>query len=112
MSLFCAPIIESKEAIENVEAIVGVDGIDAAVIGPFDLSISLGVFKQFDHADYLKAIDRVRAACHKFRKAMGYGCYSLEHAKSCAAQGDTLLLIGGDDVYLAAEARRWLDALK
>ena len=112
MSLFCAPIIESKEAVENIEAIVGVDGIDAAVIGPFDLSISLGVFKQFDHTEYLRAVDRVRTACQKFRKAMGYGCYSLEHAKSCAAQGDALLLIGGDDVYLSAEARRWLDALR
>ena len=111
-ALACIPIIESQEAVDNIEAIVSVDGIDGAVIGPLDLSISLGVYKEFEHATYLAAIDRVRKACQKFRKAMGHGCYSIENAKSCAAQHDTLLLIGGDDSYLASEARRWIQAVR
>jgi 2-keto-3-deoxy-L-rhamnonate aldolase RhmA len=77
-----------------------------------DLSISLGMYKQFDHVAYLAAVDRVRKACQKFGKTMGHGCYSLEHARSCAAQRDTFLLIGGDDTFLASEARRWLEALR
>ena len=110
-ALACIPIIESQEAVDKIEAIVSVDGIDGAVIGPLDLSISLGVYKQFEHAAYLAAIDQVRKACQKFKKAMGHGCYSIEHAKSCAAQRDALLLIGGDDAYLASESRRWMQAV-
>jgi 2-keto-3-deoxy-L-rhamnonate aldolase RhmA len=111
-ALVCIPIIESQLAVQNIEDIVSVDGIDGVSIGPMDLSISLGVFRQFEHTSYLKAVDHVRKACEKYGKAMGHGCYSLEHAKSCAAQRDRLLLVGGDDVFLASESRRWMQALR
>jgi len=111
-ALICIPIIESLEGVNNIEAIVSVDGIDGVVIGPMDLSISLKVFKQFEGSVYRGAIESVRQACRKFGKAMGTGCYSLEHAQRCAADGDAILLVGGDDVFLAAECRRWLTALR
>lgn len=109
--LVCVPIIESREGVDNIEAIVSVDGIDGINVGPMDLSISLNVFKQFDHPTYLGAIEKVRQACSKYGKAMGTGCYSLEHAQRCAAEGDVILLVGGDDIFLASESRRWLAAL-
>jgi 2-keto-3-deoxy-L-rhamnonate aldolase RhmA len=111
-ALVCIPIIESKLAIENIEEIVSVEGIDGVCIGPMDLSMSLGFFKEFEHPGYLKAYEKVRHACQKHKKAMGTACYSLAHAQRCAAQGDQLLLIGGDDHYLSAEARRWVEALR
>ena len=110
-AMICIAIIESQQSIENIEAIVSVDGIDGVCIGPLDLSISLGVFKQFEHPTYLSAYDQVRQACHKFKKSMGTACYSLEHARQCASRGDPILLVGGDDHYLSAEARRWVEAL-
>jgi 4-hydroxy-2-oxoheptanedioate aldolase len=110
-SMICLPIIESKEAVDAIADIVSVDGIDGVVVGPMDLSISLGLFKQFEHPDYVAAVERVRRACHEFGKAMGTGCYSLEHAKQCRDLGDTLLLAAGDDLYLASEARRCLREL-
>jgi 2-keto-3-deoxy-L-rhamnonate aldolase RhmA len=106
------PIIESEEAIENIEAIVATEGIDAIMIGPMDLSISLGIFGQFDDPIYLTAIEKVRLACRKHGKAMGTGVYSIEHARRCAAEGDQLLLIGGDDGFLAAEALRVLEDVR
>lgn len=111
-ALICLPIIESSLAVKNIEDIVRVDGIDGVVIGPLDLSISLEVYKDFEHPTYLAAIEQVRQGCRKHKKAMGHGCYSIEHAKSCAAQRDGLLLIGGDDAFLASESRRWLGALR
>jgi len=111
-AILCIPIIESKEAIEKIEEIVATDGIDMVMIGPVDLSISLGFFMQYDHPRYLSAIERVSQACRKHGKAMGTGCYSLEHARRCAAAGDQLLLIGGDDSFMAAEARRVLEAVR
>ncbi len=111
-ALICIPIIESKLSVENIDEIVGVEGIDAVCIGPMDLSISLGAFKGFEHSGYLEAHEKVRQACRKHKKAMGTACYSLDHARRCAAQGDQLLLVGGDDHYLSAEARRWVEALR
>lgn len=111
-AILCIPIIESKEAIEKIEEIVATDGIDMVMVGPVDLSISLGVFMQYDHSKYVAAVEKVNQACRKHGKAMGTGCYSLEHARRCAAAGDQLLLIGGDDSFMAAEARRVLEAVR
>jgi 2-keto-3-deoxy-L-rhamnonate aldolase RhmA len=77
-----------------------------------DLSISLGVFKQFDHPKYLAAVQKVTDACHKFGKAMGTGCYSLDHAKRCVEARDVLVLAGGDESLLATESRRWIEVLR
>jgi 4-hydroxy-2-oxoheptanedioate aldolase len=110
-AMICTAIIESEQAIENIDDIVRVDGFDGATIGPMDLSISLGCFKQFEHPRYLEAVETVRKACRRHGKAMGHGCQSLEHAKECAALGDTLLLVAGDDAFLAAEARRYIKEL-
>lgn len=109
--MVCIPIIESIQAVENIDSIVAIYGIDGISIGPMDLSMSMGIFRQFDHPDYLAAVDRVRQACKKFGKAMGTGCYSLEHAKQCRDLGDTLLLVAGDDGYLASESRRCIQEL-
>jgi 2-keto-3-deoxy-L-rhamnonate aldolase RhmA len=111
-SLVILAIIESKLAIEKIDEIVSVDGLDGVVIGPMDLSISLSLFKQFEHPTYLAAVEKVRDACKRHRKSMGTGCYSMEHATGCRERGDTLLLVGGDDVFLANESRRWLEALR
>ncbi len=105
-------IIESREAVENIEEIVGVEGFDGVCIGPMDLSISLGAFKQFESPTYIAAFEKVRDACRKFNKIMGTAAYSMDHAKRCAALGVPLLLIGGDDFYLAAESRRWIEAVR
>lgn len=110
--LICIPIIESKDGIENIEAIVSIDGVDGVVIGPMDLSISLEIFKQFEHPAYLKAVERVRMACQKHKKAMGTACFSTEHARQCMARGYSLLLVGSDDQFMVAEARRWLENLR
>jgi 4-hydroxy-2-oxoheptanedioate aldolase len=111
-AMLCIPIIESRAAVENIEEIVGIDGIDGVTVGPMDLSISLGCFKEFKCSTFTDAVEKVRQACRKQKKAMGTGCYSLDHAKECAERGDPLLLVGGDDAYLASESTRWLNVLR
>jgi 4-hydroxy-2-oxoheptanedioate aldolase len=111
-SMICIPIIESKEAVERIDEIVSVDGIDGVSVGPMDLSISLGCFQQFDDPDYLAAIVKVREACRRHGKAMGTGCYSSEHAQRCIREGDSLLLVAGDDLFLSSEAKRQISLLR
>ena len=111
-SILIVGIIESEQAIENIDDILKVEGFDGITIGPMDLSISLGCFKQFDHPRYVQAVETVRSACRRHGKAMGHGCQGLEHARQCAALGETLLLVAGDDGFLAAEAQRYLNELR
>jgi 4-hydroxy-2-oxoheptanedioate aldolase len=111
-AMICIPIIESRAALDNIEAIVATDGIDGVCIGPMDFSISLGCFKDFQSETYTKAVERVGQACRKHGKAMGTAGYSLDHAKKCADQGIPLLLVAGDDAFLASESTRYLKILR
>jgi 4-hydroxy-2-oxoheptanedioate aldolase len=111
-AMLCFPIIETPEAVEHIDEILSVDGIDAVVMGPMDLSMSLGCFKKFDDPLFTSAFETVRAACRRHGKVMGTGCYNLDFARACARQGDGLLLVASDDGYLASEARRCLGEVR
>lgn len=63
--------IETKLALENVEEIAAVEGIDALLIGPNDLSVSLGIPGDLMNPIELEAIANVAAACEKHGKAFG-----------------------------------------
>lgn len=57
--------IEHIDGVENIDDILSVPGVDAAFIGPYDLSASMGITAQFEHPDYLQARDRILQACGK-----------------------------------------------
>jgi 2-keto-3-deoxy-L-rhamnonate aldolase RhmA len=111
-AMLCFPIIESPGAVEHIDDILSVDGIDAVVLGPMDLSMSLGCFKKFDDPLFTSAFETIKAACRRHGKVMGTGCYSLDFARECARQGLGLLVMASDDAYLAAEARRCLGEVR
>ena len=64
--------IETAEALENVEAIASVPGLDVLFIGPKDLSASLGFFGQSDHPEVTAAVNRIVQAAKKHGIAAGY----------------------------------------
>ena len=59
----CIVGIESVPAIENLENILRIQGIDAIFVGPNDLSITLGIPDQYDHPDYEAALREIIAKC-------------------------------------------------
>ncbi len=63
--------IETREGVDNADAIAAVDGVDCLWIGHFDLSASLGIPGRFDHPEFLAAIATVAKACKKRKKALG-----------------------------------------
>jgi 2-keto-3-deoxy-L-rhamnonate aldolase RhmA len=63
--------IETRAGVENADAIAAQDGVDCLWVGHFDLSSSLGIPGQFEHRDFLAAIDTVAAACRRHGKALG-----------------------------------------
>jgi 2-dehydro-3-deoxyglucarate aldolase len=59
--------IEHIKAVENIDEIFSVEGIDAAFIGPYDLSASLGITGQFDHPSYIKAWEKILTKCNEYK---------------------------------------------
>ena len=57
------PQCETKEALEHIEEIAALPGVDGIFIGPCDLSIELGIALQFDNPVLLSAIERILKAC-------------------------------------------------
>ena len=64
--------IELSEAIDNIEEIAAVEGIDVLLIGPADLSNSLGITGQFNHPKMDEAISKVAAAAKNHQKIFGF----------------------------------------
>jgi len=64
--------IEHIKAVENLEDILSVEGVDGFIIGPYDLSGSLGVPGQFDHPEMLKALNRVKDVSEKMNALSGF----------------------------------------
>jgi 2-dehydro-3-deoxyglucarate aldolase len=65
-------IIEHVDAVENLESILSVKGLDATMIGPYDLSGSMGYPGQFDRKDVQAYIKRYMDVCRKFNKPSGF----------------------------------------
>ncbi len=63
--------IEHEQAVRNIDGILDVEGIDAIIVGPYDLSASLGVTAQFEHPKMLAAMDAIGAACQRHGIAAG-----------------------------------------
>ncbi len=63
--------IETKLAVERRDELLSVPGIDAIMIGPADLSISLGVPGEFDHPKMIETIELVKESCLKHGVAPG-----------------------------------------
>ena len=64
--------IEHIKAVENLESILSMPGVDGFIIGPYDLSGSLGVPGQFDHPEMLKALNRVKDVSEKMNALSGF----------------------------------------
>jgi 2-dehydro-3-deoxyglucarate aldolase len=64
--------VEHIKAVENLEDILSVDGVDGFIIGPYDLSGSLGVPGQFDHPDVVEALEKVKEVSKRLDVLAGF----------------------------------------
>jgi 4-hydroxy-2-oxoheptanedioate aldolase len=97
--------IEDKEAVDCMEDIVAVDGIDAFFIGPADLSHSYGVPGQFDHPAVQGAVEKLAALAKKYNRFWGLPC-GPEDAPKRIAQGAQFLAAGSDVIAIADMFRK------
>jgi len=91
-------MIETPQALENVDTIAGTPGIDALFIGPYDLSTSLSAGKAQDinAPEVDKAIDKICAAVVKAGKIPGIYCRDATRALAMSKRGFRFITVGSD----------------
>jgi 2-keto-3-deoxy-L-rhamnonate aldolase RhmA len=88
--------IETTEGLAAVDEIAAVTGIDVLWVGQYDLTNSMGIPGQFDHPDYLAALDRVSAAAQAAGKWAGQMPASVAEAQMLHQRGFRILAYSGD----------------
>jgi 2-keto-3-deoxy-L-rhamnonate aldolase RhmA len=104
--------IETPEAIENIDAILEVEGIDVGLIGPNDLSISMGMTDQMGSEIITKAIEKVVESAKKKGKASGIHIGNIEALKKWRAKGMTVLAYSIDIALMYSASKSSLEELK
>lgn len=90
--------IETIQGVENIEKLLAHDAVDGVMIGPYDLSGSLGVPGQPNHPRVVEACGYVVRACQKFGKSCGTQISDINRAAVDAAleQGYTFVILSSD----------------
>ncbi|MCS7111733.1 MAG: aldolase/citrate lyase family protein, partial [Ignisphaera sp.] len=94
--LIIAIQIETRKALENLEDIAGVKGIDIFYIGPMDLSVNLGIPLQYDHPKFMEAVEAVLRVAKKYDITPGIHTFSVEQAVKYMNMGFRFLALASD----------------
>ena len=102
--------VESINAVENIESILSHDEIDGVMIGPYDISGSLGVPGQLNHPEVINASKKVIKACEKYGKSCGTQLNdpNLKNIDALFELGYTFAILGSDLFVLW----KWAEAMK
>jgi 2-keto-3-deoxy-L-rhamnonate aldolase RhmA len=104
--------IESPVAVERIDDLLAVEGIDAAFVGPNDLSQSMGIMGQYDNPRFIEAIDRVISSAKKHSKFSGIHMMSVEALEPWVKKGMTLNFWANDVIMMMNAAKAGLAKLK
>ena len=103
--------IETADGVDAAREIAAVDGADVLFVGPNDLSFSMGLPQQFDHPDFIDALERVAGGARAAGKAAGILLQTPDQVPAAVDRGYTVIAIGSDGSYVASGAQAALAAL-
>jgi 4-hydroxy-2-oxoheptanedioate aldolase len=99
-------MIETVEALENLDAILSTPGLDAIYVGPSDLSISLGYNPGGDKPDdwMMTVLQKILDGCKKHKVQPGIHCGAPAYALKMIEKGFTFVTVGGDTRFVTMGA--------
>ena len=98
-------MVETRKAIDNLDAIVAVEGIDCIMVGPDDLSQDLGIPGEMQHPTLMAAFEEIFGVCRARKMPFGLSCHSPELAEKWFAKGATWLPYQNDAAMVSNAAR-------
>jgi 2-keto-3-deoxy-L-rhamnonate aldolase RhmA len=104
--------IETVTAVARREELIGTAGVDAVMVGPADLSISLGVPGEFQHPKMVEAMEQIRDTCLRHGVTPGCQTRSVELAKFWQARGMKLLGCSNEAAMLFDAASSIVQSLR
>ncbi|MXW87750.1 MAG: hpch/hpai aldolase [Boseongicola sp. SB0667_bin_21] len=105
-------LIETREGAENADEIAATPGVDCLWVGHFDLSASLGIPGQFNHPDYLEALNRIVAAAKKHDRSLGRLVSSPQEGLQDIEQGFDFICYGTDTAIYQGALVHGVSALR
>lgn len=97
--------IETKEALDELDEIAGLPGVDVLFVGPADLSMALGIYGQLDHSLFKEALEKIILAAKNAGKATGILVFKPEDFQKYQEMGIQLIACGSDATFVANGAR-------
>lgn len=107
-SLVTMLLIETRDAVENIEEICAVEGIDILVTAMFDLTTDLGHMGQFDHPEVQEAVQRIEKAAQDAGIPIGSNALDAAMAKRLFARGYRAIA-GFDILWIRAKTAEFKD---
>jgi 4-hydroxy-2-oxoheptanedioate aldolase len=112
--LLVMPMIETAEALKNLDQILSVPGIDAVYVGPSDLSLALGVKPRLDQTDavVVEAQREIVRACKRHGVVAGIHNLTADYALKMVAEGYQFVTLASDSRFLAAKAAEEVSVMR
>ncbi|MDR1776326.1 MAG: 2,4-dihydroxyhept-2-ene-1,7-dioic acid aldolase [Desulfovibrio sp.] len=106
--IFLVAQIEHVRAVENLDAIISHPRLDAIMVGPYDLSGSMGITARFDHPDFLGVMETIKAGCERRKMRMGLHIVRPDERELARhiGNGARFIAYGIDAVFLWLGAQR------
>jgi len=111
-SVICAVMVETVSALDRLDEIVAVKGVDAVFIGPSDFAVSMGFPPRSDEPEHRGRLEAVPAVCRSHGVIAGIACGSSELAARWRDAGYTMLALPSDMVLLRRAATEMLDTMR
>jgi len=105
-------MLEHITAVQNADAILATPGLDAVLIGPYDLSASMGLAGQLQHPDVLAAQETILDACRRHKVAAGIHVVPVDagEVRRRIQQGFRFIACGIDTLFIREGCRAMLKA--
>ena len=106
------PQVESLAAIDALDDILDVPGMDAILVGPLDLSINMGIPGRYHDPAFVAAVERVIAVCEKRHVPSGIAVATPDAVRPWAERGMRFLVCGFDGWMLLDTATAYVEAIR